>query len=96
MALIKKNNLRLDYDWSTEPGETPADKDSILGNEFNPERGEDVLNVLNNYAEKRDIENKDEISEAETLIREKLPKDLNTEDNVMDWLWSALGHEKRV
>ncbi len=96
MALIEKNDLRLDYDWSTEPGDTPADKDSLTGKTFNPERGEDVLNVLNNYAEKREIESKDDITDAETLIREKLPKDLNTEENVLDWLWSALGNEEKA
>ena len=52
MALIKQNDLNLTYNWSTEPGETAVDKDSITNILFDRERGDDVLNVLNNYAEK--------------------------------------------
>jgi len=96
MALIKQNDLNLTYNWSTEPGETAVDKDSITNKLFDRERGDDVLNVLNNYAEKSGLENKDDLSEIENLLRQDLPKNLNTEDDVLDWLWSALGHEERV
>lgn len=96
MTLIEKNDLNLKYDWSTEPGETPVDKDSITGKKFDRERGDDVLHLLNNYAEKSNMENKDNLSEIETLLRQDLPKNLDTEEDVLDWLWSALGYEKRI
>ena len=96
MALIEKNDLNLKYDWSTEPGKTPLDKDAMTGKAFDRERGDDVLHLLNNYAEKSEIDSKDDLSEVEDLLRQDLPKNLNTEDDVMDWLWTVLGHEERV
>lgn len=96
MTLIEKNDLNLKYDWSTKPGESGVSKDSITGKSFDRERGDDVLHVVNDYAEKSKMENKDDLAEVENLLRQELPKDLNTHSDVLDWLWSALGHEERV
>jgi hypothetical protein len=96
MALIKQNDLNLKYNWSTEPGETAVNKDSITNKSFDRERGDDVLNVLNDYAEKSEIEHKDDLEDVENLLRQELPKDLDTHNDVLDWLWSTLGHEERV
>lgn len=95
MALIKQNDLNLKYNWSTEAGETAVIKDAVTNKSFDRERGDHVLNLLNDYAEKSNMEDKEDLKEVENLLRQDLPKDLNTQNDVMDWLWSALGHEER-
>ncbi|MDR9419562.1 hypothetical protein [Gracilimonas sp.] len=96
MGLIEKNDLQLDYNWSTTPGETPIDRDEIGGVSFDSQNGQDVLSLLNDYAEKNDLDRKEDVLEAEDLIRNDLPKDLNTDEDVMDWLWSKLGNMQKT
>ncbi len=90
MGLIEKDDLNFDYDWSSQAGNDPVKKDDIGSNVFNSTQGEAVLSILNDYAEEKEITNKDDILEAEDLLRNKIPKNLNTKNDVMDWLWSKL------
>lgn len=90
MGLIEKGDLKFDYDWSSQPGDDPVKKEDIGSNVFNNNQGEDVLNMLNDYAEEHDITNKSDVLKAEDLLRNNLPKDLHTETDIMDWLWSKL------
>ncbi len=96
MGLIERTDLKMDYNWSSKPGISPVDKDDIGSEVFDTEKGDDVLNLLNDYAEKRSITDKEKILDAEAMLHEKLPKDLNTKDEIMDWLWTALGHDKKM
>lgn len=96
MALIKKSDLRLDYTWPTQhPSEAPIDHDDLGSTFFDRNNGDNVLSLINNYAERRGYtaEQKDEALRAEPVIREQLPKDLRTEDDAMNWLWKFLGNE---
>lgn len=93
MGLIEKTDLSLDYDWSSNPGDGPIEKDELNSTMFESESGEDVLSLLNKYAEQKESTKKEDLLEAETLLREQLPKDLNTEEDVFDWLWSKLGNK---
>lgn len=95
MGLINKNDLKLEYSWSTRAGHSPVTHENIGSNVFDRRSGEEVLSILNNYSEKRGISDKEELLKAEPLIREKLPKDIRTEDDVMNWLWKALGNEEK-
>ena len=90
MGLINRDDLKLDYDWSSQPGDDPLKKEDVGSNVFNKNQGEDVLDLLNDYAEEKDIKDKNDILEAEGMLRNNLPKDLNTKNDVMDWLWSKL------
>lgn len=95
MGIIEKNDLSLDYDWSSQPGDDPVRKEDIGSNVFDKNRGEDVLAMLNDYAKEKDIQNKDELLDAESMLRNKLPKDLDTKNDVMDWLWSKLRKDQQ-
>jgi hypothetical protein len=90
MGLIEKDDLKFDYDWSSQPGDDPVKKEDIGSNVFNKNQGKDVLNMLNNYAEEHNITDKNDVLDAEGMLRDNLPKDLNTETNIIDWLWSEL------
>lgn len=96
VALIERTDLELDYNWSSKPGDSPINKENMGSEIFDNQKGEDVLNLLNDYAEKRNITDKKEILDAEAMLHEKLPKNLHTKENVMDWLWSALGHDEKM
>ncbi|MFP8487513.1 hypothetical protein ACKGJO_00295 [Gracilimonas sp. Q87] len=96
MGLIEKKDLKLDYDWSTQPGDGPIKKDEVDSTLFNSESGDDVLSLLNKYAEKKESDDKQEVLKAEDLISSDLPKDLNTEKDVFDWLWTKMGNTKKT
>lgn len=96
MRLIEKKDLKLDYDWSTQPGDGPIKKDEVNSTLFNSESGDDVLSLLNNYAEKKKPDDKQELLKAENLLKTELPKNLNTEEDVFDWLWTKMGNPKKT
>ncbi|MEX0719869.1 MAG: hypothetical protein WD059_04315 [Balneolaceae bacterium] len=96
MALIKKSDLALDYNWSSKPGTSPIKKESVGGRVFDPRSGDDVLDLINDYAEKNEIRDKEEVLRAEPMIRKKLPKDIENRENAMHWLWSAMGNDEEA
>lgn len=96
MGLIDRSDLEMDYNWSSKPGTTPIDKENMGSEIFDSNKGEDVLSLLNDYAEKGKITDKKKVLDAEAMLQEKLPKDLNTKEDVMDWLWSALGYDEKM
>lgn len=91
MALIEKGDLQHDYSWPTEsPGDSPKDADSNL---FDREDGKEVLNVINEYVDKRDITDKQKALKIETEIHNNLSKDITTQRGVMDWLDSIFAKD---
>lgn len=96
MGLIERSDLQLDYDWSSKPGDGPIDRDEVGSTFFDSQSGEDVLSLLNDYAAKKETEDKQAVLNAEDLIRKELPKDLNTEEDVLDWLWTKMGNTKKT
>ncbi|MDZ7807832.1 MAG: hypothetical protein U5K71_12055 [Gracilimonas sp.] len=62
---------------------------------FNSQSGDDVLSLLNDYAEKTKTDDKQEILKAENLLDTELPKNLNTEKDVFDWLWTKWEIQKK-
>lgn len=95
MALIKKGDLKHDYSWPSEsPGDSPKEADSNL---FDRENGKEVLSVINEYADRRNITDKKEALKIETELHNNLSKDITTQRGAMDWLDSifAKDTEKR-
>ena len=95
MGLINKNDLKLEYSWTTRASDNPIDHDNLGSKVFDRRNGNDVLRIINNYSEKRNVRDKDALLRAEPLIREKMPKDIRTEDDIMNWLWKVLGNEEK-
>lgn len=94
MALIDKGDLKHDYSWPTEdPGDNPKDPDSNL---FDRENGKEVLNVINDYAERRDITDKQQALKIETELHQNLSKDVTTQRGVMDWLDSIFAKDTKT
>lgn len=93
MALIGKGDLKHDYSWPTEsPGDSPKDPDSNL---FDREDGKEVLNVINEYADRRNITDKQKALKIETELHNNLSKDITTQRGVMDWLDSIFATDTR-
>ena len=95
MALIKKGDLKHDYSWPSEsPGDSPKKADSNL---FDRENGKEVLSVINEYADRRNITDKQKALKIETELHNNLSEDITTQRGVMDWLDSifAKDTEKR-
>lgn len=91
MALIKKGDLKHDYSWPSEsPGDNPKDADSNL---FDRENGKEVLSVINEYADRRNITDKQKALKIETELHNNLSEDITTQRGVMDWLDSIFAKD---
>lgn len=86
MGLINKNDLKLEYSWTTRASDGPIDQDNLGSNVFDRRSGDDVLSLLNDYAESHGITDKNEAISTEFIIRERLPKDVHTKEDAIEWL----------
>lgn len=89
MSIIKKSDLKYDYNWST----SPASKSRTFTTEsrgrsemFDPNEGENVLSFINEYADMYDIVSKEEALRIEQLLNEKLEEENMTRDEAREWL----------
>lgn len=91
MALLKRSDLKYDYDWSSEAGTEPrmeatAQKPSNP-NIFRPKEGNKVLDFINEYAASREISEKEEARNLEPLLQKRLENDEGvTQEELEDWL----------
>lgn len=67
---------------SESPGDSPGDADSNL---FDRKSGKEV-SVINEYADWRNITDKQKALKIETEIHNNLSEDITTQRGVMDWL----------
>ena len=90
MSLIKRNDLKYNYTWSTKPASTPRrDSKSEIGsrsNMFSAQEGEGVLAFINNYAEKHGIKDKQEALRIESMLQDELKEREMTREEVTLWL----------
>lgn len=93
MSLIEKGDLQYDYQWTSHPGENPMHEGSPDSNLFNREEGYEVLELINEYAERTDIEDKEKALEIERHLHESLGRDVTTQRSVMEWLDEIFGSE---
>lgn len=93
MALIDKGDLKYDYNWTSHPGETPMNEGSPDSNLFNREEGYEVLELINKYADRTNLKDKEKALEIEEHLHESLGKDVTTQRSVMDWLDEIFGDE---
>lgn len=91
MSLLDRSDLKYEYIWSTEPAIKPR-SDARTGNEsklniFRPDEGDKVLSFLNEYAQSREISEKEEAKQLETLLHDKLGKEGKlTKEQANKWL----------
>jgi hypothetical protein len=97
MALINKNDLKYNYNWSTKP----ASKSRSLSTESSGEtellsanEGEEVLSFINDYADLNNIVSKEEALRIESLLQEKLKENEITRDEAREWLDNHLKSKK--
>ena len=98
MSLIKKSDLKYDYDWSTSGATKPRKSTTESGHKtelFSIEQGEDVLSFINEYADLQDIVSKEEALRIESLLQKKLEKDNITRDEARKWLNNYLKENKQ-
>lgn len=90
MSLIKRNDLKYDYTWSSKPASAPRSdtkmKTGSRSNMFSAQEGEGVLSFINDYAEKHGITDKQEALRIERLLRDELKERKMTREEVTLWL----------
>lgn len=80
MAFYDKTDLSYEYAW-TEYSEIDLQKKTL-----NPNEGYEVLYFINGFAKKHRFVNKMTGTIIERLIKDHLPKNLNCNDKIMEWL----------
>lgn len=94
MSLIEKSDLKHDYSWTSKPGENPKFEGTPDSNLFDREDGHEVLYVINEYAKRNDITDKEKGLEMESHIHNNLGKEITTQRDVTDWLDSIFGSDR--
>jgi len=87
MALIIKEDLKYsDYSWTTYGNDDPkvtGNPDSSL---LNRKEGYEVLYFINKFAEIHSFKNKASAHKVEKMIKEDLPSDIRSQENVKKWI----------
>lgn len=90
MSLIKKNDLKYNYTWSSKGAHTPRSdgltETGSRSNMFSAQEGEGVLSFINNYAEKHGITDKEEALRIERMLQDELKEREMTRNEVTLWL----------
>ncbi len=91
MPLLDRSDLKYDYDWSLEAGKEPRTEATTQKqsnpNVFRPNEGNKVLDFINEYAESRNISEKEEAQNLEPLLQKRLEKDDGiTQEELEEWL----------
>lgn len=98
MPLIDRSDLNFDYTWTSEPGNNARNRPQTIGSTkssfFRRNEGNEVLSLINEYADDHEIRDKQEALEIEQLLREKLGEEDMTRDEVRAWLDGALSRQK--
>jgi len=87
MPLLSKEDLHFkDYSWTVYQEDDPkvtGEPDSSL---LHRKEGYEVLYLINKFAEKNGLEKKASGLKAEKMIRESLPGEIRSQEEVMKWL----------
>jgi len=87
MPLLSKEDLHYkDYSWMVYQEDDPkvtGEPDSSL---LHRKEGYEVLYLINKFAEKHKFKRKESGRRAERLIRESLPGEIRSQEEVMKWL----------
>lgn len=93
MPILSKQDLEYDYSWNNRPQrqQDPKDQGSADNDMFDRNRGNDVLEAINNYARENEIEDKERALELEEEMHQNMSQDITTQRGVRDWLDNIFG-----
>ena len=83
---FKKSDLQYDYRWTTTDGDDPkitGKADSVF---LNRGEGYEVLPFINTFLGNNDLDTKEDGLKVEKMIKEDLPSDIRSRENVAEWL----------
>jgi hypothetical protein len=87
MGVITKSDLYYqDYSWTALAGDNPritGKPDSTL---LNRNEGYEILYFINKFCEIHSLKNKETATKIERMIKEELPGDTRSQENVSKWL----------
>lgn len=87
MSKFKKSDMKYDhYSWKAIPGDDPkvtGKPDSTL---FSRKEGYEVLYMINKVLEHRGLSSVASGQKVETLIKDRLPSNVRSQENVFNWL----------
>lgn len=84
--LFTKSDMKYTYSWSVISGDNPkisGKPDSTL---FNRNEGYEVLYLINKLAEIWEWKKKESCIKLEKMIKESLPSDVRSQENVRGWI----------
>lgn len=85
MAILSKGDLELQYSWHTTSNDNPRLIGSPDRDLLNSTEGYEVLNFINNFAEKHRLP-KLEAKKLEHIIRNEVPEELHSKFNIDAWI----------
>lgn len=92
MGLITKNELvYTDYSWTVLNGDNPKITGAPDSTLLNRNEGYEMLYFVNAFSEIHNFKNKVSPLKAERLIKEKVPANIHSQENIKLWLeqnWS--------
>jgi len=95
MGLITKTDLYYDdYTWTTYSNDDPKVKGEPDSTLLNRKEGYEVLYFTNKFCEIYELKQKASATKVERMIREKVPSDIRSQNNIKDWLvknWKTSG-----
>lgn len=93
MGVISKSDLfYTDYSWTAVAGDDPKVTGKPDSTFLNRNEGYEVLYFINKFMEMYDLKNKSTATKIEKMIRNELPGDIRSQENVKKWV--AMNWEK--
>lgn len=86
MSLLTRTDLRYTYNWRPIPREDSRIAGIPNSTLFNRNEGFEVLWLINFFAQKKGITDKEIGFQLEKIIKEKLPLNLRNQTHVIEWL----------
>lgn len=87
MGLISKSDLQYDdYSWTVFSDDNPkitGEPDSTL---LNRKEGYEILYFVNKLSEKYKFKNKSSATKIEKMIRNEVPANLHSQENIKAWI----------
>ena len=86
MFLFSRSDLKFLYNWKPIPNDDPRISGTPGTTLFNRNEGFEMLYLINTFAEKHGILEKDICSQIEKSIKKELPLNLRSQIHVIEWL----------
>ena len=96
MSLLYRMDLKYNYNWRPIPSEDPRISGTSDSTLFNRNEGFEVLYIINLFAEKHGIDQKETGFKIEKLIKEQLPLNLRNQNHVTEWLEGNMDEITRI